>query len=209
MANGIEALEALQSIPYDLVLMDCQMPEMDGYAATTAIRKREQPGKRIPIIAMTANALEGDRERCLAAGMDDYITKPVREAELAKALNRWLPEAPIIDVEAIEVLRDLGDEDDDVLLEVLGLFRNDVAVRLQSISSAIDAADSEAMWHAAHALRSGAANLGAMRVVTLCDAMQSLGRSGSLEGSAAILGDLHQECERALAELEVIHQAHR
>ena len=209
VANGIEALEALQRIPYDLVLMDCQMPEMDGYSATAAIRKREEPGQRIPIIAMTANALEGDRERCLAAGMDDYITKPVREAELAKALNLWLPEAPIIDVEAIEVLRDLGGEDDDVLQEVLGLFRDDVAVRLQSIGSAIDAADSEAMWHAAHALRSGAANLGALRVVTLCDAMQSLGRSGSVQGSAAMLSDLRQECERALAELDVIHQSHR
>jgi signal transduction histidine kinase/DNA-binding response OmpR family regulator len=91
VANGKEALASLRLASYDLVLMDCQMPEMDGYEATRAIRELEAGGSRLPVIALTANAMQGDRERCLEAGMDDYITKPMRLEDLATALERWLP----------------------------------------------------------------------------------------------------------------------
>jgi CheY-like chemotaxis protein len=89
VANGLEVIKALETIPYDLVLMDCQMPEMDGFEATRAIRNSKTD---IPIIAMTANAMKGDRELCLEAGMNDYLSKPVKPVELAAALERWLSE---------------------------------------------------------------------------------------------------------------------
>ena len=95
VADGQEALDALQAQRYDAVLMDCQMPGMDGYDATGELRRSEQGLLHTPVIAMTAQAMDGDRERCLAAGMDDYITKPLRHAELAEALRRWIPATPM------------------------------------------------------------------------------------------------------------------
>ncbi len=93
VGNGFEAIEAVECLPYDLVFMDCQMPEMDGFEATAQIRKRQSGEERLPIVAMTANALTGDRERCLEAGMDDYIAKPVKPADLYAMITKWLPRA--------------------------------------------------------------------------------------------------------------------
>jgi len=91
VADGGEAVEAVRHGSFDLVLMDCQMPVMDGFEATRRIRERERGSRRLPVVAMTANAMVGDREKCLKAGMDDHIPKPVRVDALHRALTRWLP----------------------------------------------------------------------------------------------------------------------
>jgi CheY-like chemotaxis protein len=90
-ANGRETVRMFELLPYDLVFMDCQMPEMDGYEATRKIRSREKPGRHVTIIAMTADAMEGCREQCLAAGMDDFIAKPVAMKALFEAIQKWSP----------------------------------------------------------------------------------------------------------------------
>ena len=90
VANGLEAIEAVSRVPYDLVLMDCQMPELDGFAATEVIRRREAPDEHVVIIAMTAGVMPGDQERCITAGMDDYLPKPVTFSRLGATIKRWL-----------------------------------------------------------------------------------------------------------------------
>jgi two-component system sensor histidine kinase/response regulator len=104
VANGAEAFEALRRIPYDVVLMDCQMPEVDGYEATRLIRTQGGPARNVPIVAMTASALAGDREKCLASGMSDYISKPIKIPELLSALQRWSPKHPPVSDEETTAL---------------------------------------------------------------------------------------------------------
>jgi CheY-like chemotaxis protein len=205
VADGWEVLEALKLASYDIILMDCQMPEMDGYAATAEVRRREKSGRHVPIVAMTANALEGDRGRCIAAGMDDYLPKPVREAELETVMRRWLhdEESPI-DPAAMANLRELDDGRDDLLREVIGLFLEETPPRLDTLAAAVGAGDTESLWRAAHALRSGAANLGATRVVRLCDMVEKRGRAGALEGVAELAAELRQAVDAALSALREI-----
>ena len=169
VANGREALEALTHMTYDLVFMDCHMPEMDGYEATTAIRHREaRSGRHVPIIAMTANALPGDRERCLQAGMDDYMSKPIEAESLQVMLQAWAQPTPsnaaaaavasslatpaarstlsTLDARTFKGLQELGDEEDPTFLpRLIKSFLQDAAQHITTIQVALERHDTTAL----------------------------------------------------------------
>ncbi|MBW3615661.1 MAG: response regulator [Actinobacteria bacterium] len=214
--NGAEALPAAFRGEYAAILMDCQMPVMDGYEATAAIRRSEQArGLHTPIIAMTASAMEGDRERCLAAGMDDYLSKPLRSEALAAVLARWLqltaadpdpaPEAVRGGALDSEILAHLIGMDEQagfsLLEEVAGLLARDTPPRLAQMQGAIEAGDALALRQAAHALRGSAATVGATTMAALSSQLEELGRTGQVEGAAALLAELTEEVPRVIEAL--------
>jgi CheY-like chemotaxis protein len=183
--GGAEAVAAVAATDYDLVFMDCQMPGMDGYQATAAIRAAERDrGRHVPIIALTAHALHGDAERCLAAGMDDYLAKPVTGKDLRRALARWLPDAPtqeapapepepaagepVLDPEVLRGLRELQPEGEpDLMADLLALFRADAERLVGEMRAAAAAGAAEALQRAAHTLKGSGANLGAVHLAAL------------------------------------------
>ena len=228
-ANGREALDAISRFPYPAVLMDVQMPEMDGLEATREIRRREGEtgARRLPIIAMTANALEGDRETCLRAGMDDYVAKPVKAAELGEVLERWTagetsptaePDAartgtngtgPVssngsVDRSVLQSLRDLQEEGEpDILTELINLFLDDAPIRLRSIREAAAKGDAHALEKNAHTLKGSSQNMGATRMGALCAELQEAGSAGDLARAPELVDLLTAEFERVDAELSV------
>ena len=197
-ANGREAVEMTARIPFDLVFMDCQMPELDGYDATREIRKREGAGKRTPILAMTANAMDTDRARCLEAGMDDFLSKPVHPSVLRRAMERWVKaaeesEAPI-DLEGAETLVSLRAEGgEEVAEELISLFAGDAPRRCAEIGAAIDRGDTRAAAAAAHALKSSAATLGANRMARLCAQIEDAGATENVSALPALYQRLDAE----------------
>lgn len=194
VGNGIEAVEALNRGTYALIFMDCQMPEMDGYDATREIRRREGGQRRTTIVALTANVQEGNRERCTAAGMDDYLSKPVGDAELKSVLQRWLEP---LDQSVLDELRAMGEDDADFLREVTDLYLEDSAKRIRAIETALASGNGAAMADAAHALKSSSGHIGATRVSSLTARLEQLGREGRLAEAVAAVNELKRECERA------------
>jgi two-component system sensor histidine kinase/response regulator len=222
--NGSEALAALARTAFDLVLMDCQMPELDGFAATAEIRRREQESgahRRLPILALTANAIEGDRERCLEAGMDDYLGKPFSRDALAVMLDRYLPRVAIepaetwaaaaggaalagapaaddleavspIDMRALDSIRALRRPGrESPLAKVIALYLDGWPERLDELRRALADADAQAMWKCAHALKSSSATIGAVGLAALFKQIESIGRAGTTT-----------KADEALAEVE-------
>ena len=183
--NGREALALLGGAPYDLVFMDCQMPELDGYAATAAIREAEQRegGPRLPVVAMTAHAMAGDRERCLEAGMDDYLSKPLRPQDVDRVLTTWVggePGAadPPVHSDAIEGLLDearmatFREEYADIAGRLADLFAESTPELLENLRSAQDAGDQETLRRAAHKLKGSCQNIGATFMATLAASVE-------------------------------------
>ena len=212
--NGLEAISALNNQAYDVILMDMQMPEMDGLSATRYICEHWEPSSRPHIIAMTANAMVGDREECLRAGMDDYISKPIRMEVLAQALTKdclykqplsnTLEQVcePAIDVQALQRLRDaLGEGDREGMTELINYYLTETPKLMQAINEAACKNDAVALNHAAHSLKASSAYLGAIAVANLCAQLETISRMGSTEGSAITLEQLDVEYKRVRSAL--------
>ncbi len=220
-ANGQEALKVLAGRPYDLILMDCQMPVMDGYEATRIIRQREAASQGTPIVALTAHAMEGDREACLEAGMDDYLSKPYKAEELNALLGKWLtapprggqtegPEPaprpdsvspteapPPIDRAVIEAITSLTPQGSGAILRsVITLYLDGSMKLLDGIRGAIEGKDAAALNRTAHSLKSSSANLGAKVLAAICGELERMGRNGTTEAAAAHLATLDKEYGR-------------
>ena len=206
VANGREAVDAMAAAPYDVVFMDCQMPEMDGYEATGEIRRRELArGSRVPIIAMTANAMQGDREKCLAAGMDDYISKPVTPAALKTALGRWLggrdlPTAAL-DATAFAGVAELASGDEGLLRELVETFTSDAAERIAALREAAAVADADGLRTAAHTLAGSSSGLGASTLAELCRRLEMRASVLSAPEAVRLVAELETEFARARGEL--------
>jgi signal transduction histidine kinase/DNA-binding response OmpR family regulator len=212
-ANGLEAVEKVQSGNYSAVLMDCQMPVMDGYAATRAIRDMEREGKHIPIIALTAHALVGERERVFAAGMDDYLTKPVRVDALRKTLARLLgdgererasTESDPQELMYAEVANNIPELDDTRRsAKVIELVLKHVPMQLDALEAAIESGDAAATRAQSHKLKGSTASIGARRMAAVSEALQRASEGGDLSGAPAAMRSLRTSFATVQVALEV------
>jgi two-component system sensor histidine kinase/response regulator len=205
--NGAEAIEALDRAEFDLLLMDIQMPVMGGLEATAAIRARERArGGHLRIVAMTAHAMTGDRERCLAAGMDGYVSKPIQPAAFFATIEQDAtsvatiepapePAVPVLDREALftRVGQDAG-----LFREVIQLFLSDCPVRMAAIKSAVEARDAEAIRLAAHALKGAAGNLSATALASAARMLERIGAERRLDAAPAAMRHLTVQAAMAM-----------
>ncbi|MFM2357228.1 MAG: hypothetical protein RLZZ528_2964, partial [Pseudomonadota bacterium] len=195
--NGLEVLQALELQPYDLILMDIEMPEMDGVEATRRIIATYSADTRPKIIAVTANAMEGDRERFIAAGMSDYVSKPIRVEALVQAIRACLgsaadrtedampePDSPL-DPKALDRLLDVIGGDREALRDLVQSFLDDGPGLVARLEQAVAANDADALRRAAHTLKGSAADFGATTLASLCREIEALGRAGEVATAAS------------------------
>jgi signal transduction histidine kinase/CheY-like chemotaxis protein/HPt (histidine-containing phosphotransfer) domain-containing protein len=230
--NGEEALALSEQQAYGVVLMDCQMPVMDGYQATAAIRMREVGNaKRLPIVALTANAMQGDREQCINAGMDDYLAKPYSRPQLEQVLSRWLqpenaplpagaepasvaaaePETPVpvragsINMKFLDQLRELDPSGGMGLArQILQVYLDSTGKLVSQAEQAIAAGDAEALRFAAHSLKSSSANVGAETVSALFKQLEAFGREAKLEQASRFFDQARHEYDQAVNEIRAL-----
>jgi two-component system sensor histidine kinase/response regulator len=219
--DGAQAVEMAAATSYDAILMDCRMPRMDGFTATARLREREGDGPRTPIIAMTASALVADRERCLAAGMDDYLAKPVSPAELQQTLDKWLtgstgtavPDTADDDGGDDPIgrrLRELSGDGasggPDLVARLVTSFVERAPHHVAAIAAGLDAGDTTAVENQAHSLKGAAGTIGATAFAAVCDRLETAGRCGDLTGTAGDLVELRAELSRVQRRLRSVGQ---
>jgi CheY-like chemotaxis protein len=226
-ANGLEVLEALQRQHYDIILMDVQMPDMDGLEACRIIGKEWPPEQRPRIVAMTANAMQGDREECLAAGMDDYLTKPIQVNALQEVLERsglWakrrsqpleqlvevvastgkVERQVLLDPAVLSELRQLqGEGEPDIVQELAQAFQVETPPLLEALRKAVAEGKPEQLKRAAHNLKGSSNNLGARTMAALSAELEALGKNGTVEGAAELSTRLEREYQRVCEAIAV------
>ncbi|HTV41015.1 MAG TPA: response regulator [Candidatus Sulfotelmatobacter sp.] len=218
VANGLEALDALDRKKYDFVFMDVMMPEMDGLQATREIRERQKAGvsenyrSHIIIIAMTAQAMQGDREKCIAAGMDDYLAKPIRPSDVSNMIAKWTtsknssqpasasasvelstPDGPPVEMDR---LAELADGDKNTLDELVDLFNKQTTRQLSQLEAAVRANKTEEVRHLAHSCKGASATMGMARLAAIFFELEKMGRAGSLDGAEPFLAAAACEFKR-------------
>jgi len=220
--NGREAVEMVTHTDYHAIFMDCQMPVLDGYQATAEIRRNDQPGRRVPIIAMTAHALEGDREKCLAAGMDDYLDKPLRRTEFEEVVRRIVSgagpgvpapvperglredELPMLDVSAME---DICAGDPVLQQTLVRTFIEQSRTSIDALARAVTSQDASGIRGTAHSLKGGSATIGARRLAAICERLCTSAETAETHQLVVDLGQVFEATTEALqADLpEVTH----
>jgi CheY-like chemotaxis protein len=222
--NGREALAALGREPFDVVLMDVQMPELDGFEATAVLREQEKSvGGHLPVVAMTAHAMKGDRERCLAAGMDDYVSKPLQAKELIRVVEGMASPATVeetaereeagaeedgSDAPAFEPETALEQTQDDreLLMEIIDLFLDELPRLTTLLRDALARRDSHALERAAHKLKGSVASFGARRAYDAALRLEVIGREDRLADADAALAELEGETARLRTALEMFRE---
>ena len=227
VASGKDAVEMVRRFPYDLIFMDCLMPEMDGFEATREIQRLEGGKQHVPIIAMTALAIEGDRERCLEAGMDDYLAKPVTLEALQAALEYWMQTvavrsdvepgqesasckpladenaSPPLDPAAVAQLHKLAPDGGDLFLEELfSSFLDNTMATIELLRRAAGGKDARGIAEAAHCLKGSSRTVGARSLADICERLEALGVAGSLAAAGELIDQLEQELARVKQSLE-------
>jgi two-component system sensor histidine kinase/response regulator len=230
VADGSEAVKSAMSTSYRAILMDCQLPILDGYEATREIRRLEGTSRRTPVIAVTASPTSSHRQRCLAAGMDDYLTKPLSVKTLAAVLDRWAParsdtgisvdgaqgrpvidvghasEAdlarPALDTHVLDRLERLGEASgEDLLGELTALFLTEADASVASLREALSVNDDSTVSRSAHTLSGASANLGARDLASLCAILANPGAPGGMVDGEAQLARIEAELERVRSAL--------
>jgi CheY-like chemotaxis protein/anti-sigma regulatory factor (Ser/Thr protein kinase) len=213
VADGQQAVAALGHGQYDLVLMDCQMPVMDGYAAAAEIRRQEGGGRRTPIVAITAHALAGEAEKCRAAGMDDYVAKPVTAERLAAVVARWTPAAGAgrpnvaLDPSVIAMLRELEQGQPGLLARMVGLYLRDARTQLAALRQAAEYGDAHELEEAAHSLKGGSAQIGATAMVALCRDLETAAQAADSSRVVALVATLERAFDQVWAALAALPEA--